>query len=74
MNTLGKFLVVIGLLILVIGIAILIFGNIFSWFGKLPGDIKIQKENFTFYAPITSMILISVILSLIINFIMKLFK
>lgn len=63
MQNLAKYLIVIGLLIAVVGVILYLGGNKFSWFGKLPGDIKVKKENFSFYMPITSMILVSIILS-----------
>ncbi len=74
MNGLAKLLIFVGVVLVILGVLIFAFGNIFSWFGKLPGDIRIERENFNFYAPITSMILLSVILSLIINVIMRFFK
>lgn len=46
-------------------------GGKLSWFGRLPGDIYIQKKNFTFFFPITTSILISVILSLILILLRK---
>ncbi|HHH53701.1 MAG TPA: DUF2905 domain-containing protein [Bacteroidetes bacterium] len=70
----GKILIIIGIIFIILGILYIAFGNIFSWFGHLPGDIRIEKENFKFYAPLTSGIVISIFLSLIawiINIIMK---
>jgi hypothetical protein len=61
---LGKTLIVMGLCIVFIGILFLLSDKI-SFIGRLPGDIRIQKENFSFYFPITTCILISIILSLI---------
>lgn len=61
----GKILIIVGVILIIIGILYSLFGNIFSWFGHLPGDIRIEKENFTFFAPITSGIVISIIFSLI---------
>ncbi len=73
----GKTLILIGDFILIIGIILNIAENEnykwLSWFGNLPGDIKIEKENFKFYFPLTSMILISIILSLLIKVIKKFF-
>lgn len=63
-NQLGKVLVLVGVFIAVLGFLILL-GNKIPWLGKLPGDIYIKKENFTFYFPIVTSILISLILSLI---------
>ena len=64
MQELGKTLFVIGLLIAAAGFFLWKIGGRLP-FGKLPGDIAIQKENFSFYFPLTTCILISVILTLI---------
>ena len=61
---LGKFFIVIGLVFLVLGV--IFAANIqIPWLGKLPGDIVIKRENFSFYFPLTTCILLSVLLSLI---------
>jgi hypothetical protein len=60
----GKILIIIGSLIIFAGILLMTVGKI-PFLGKLPGDIHIQKENFSFYFPITTSILASIILSLI---------
>ena len=64
MNLIGKSLIFFGILLIGIGILVL-FGSRIPWFGRLPGDIMIKKENFTFYFPLTTSILISVVISLI---------
>jgi len=69
MEGMGKSLVIIGLIFIAIGIAIA-FGPRIPFIGKLPGDIYIKKDSFTFYFPLASSILISVI----ITFIMYLFR
>ena len=61
---LGKALIIAGILLVVIGVFIALGGRIW-WFGRLPGDIAIQKKNFSFYFPITSCILVSAVLSVI---------
>ena len=61
----GKILVIIGIVIAVIGAVIWLAGDKISWFGNLPGDIRMEKENFRFYFPITSMILLSVVISIL---------
>jgi hypothetical protein len=66
----GKVIVVMGLVIVVIGL-ILMFFNKIPFIGKLPGDIIIKKENFTFYFPIVTSILLSIILSLIFYFLRR---
>jgi Protein of unknown function (DUF2905) len=67
---LGKSLIVIGLLLAGVGVLFLLgaragLGDVFSWFGRLPGDIIIKRENFSFYFPLTTSILMSVVLSLL---------
>ena len=64
----GKILIFIGIILVCAGILFIFAGKI-PWFGKLPGDIYIKKENFTFYFPLGTSILLSIILSLIMLFI-----
>jgi hypothetical protein len=64
MSDLARILIVIGVLLVVVGLALLLLPKI-PWLGRLPGDIVIKRENFTFYFPLGTCILISVILSLI---------
>jgi hypothetical protein len=61
----GKYLIVIGGAILVLGIIIYFFGGSLKWLGHLPGDIRIERENFRFYFPLTTLILINVLIYLI---------
>lgn len=64
MNELGKILVVIGIIATAIGLALWLGGNKFNWIGRLPGDIRIEKEHINIHIPITTMILISILLTL----------
>ncbi|HJV78427.1 MAG TPA: DUF2905 domain-containing protein [Paludibacter sp.] len=73
MQHIGKILIVIGILSVVAGIVIYFAGDKLGWVGHLPGDIHVEKENFSFYFPITTMILVSVVVSLIIKLIHWLF-
>ena len=61
---LGRSLIFIGLVLIAVGGFILLAGNI-PWLGKLPGDIFVKRERFTFYFPLATSILISLVLSLI---------
>ena len=63
-HSLGKVLILFGALAIGIGGILLLSGKL-PWFGKLPGDFVIQKKNFTFYFPIATSILISVLLTLV---------
>jgi uncharacterized protein HemY len=62
----GKYLIFGGILIIVLGIIIYFFHDKLQWIGRLPGDIRIEKENFRFYFPITTMILFSLVATAII--------
>ena len=70
MNPVSKSLILIGLGFVVLGLLWHFSGSSFP-LGKLPGDIKIQKGNSTFYFPITTCLLISSLISLIAYFIKK---
>lgn len=70
---LGKYIIIIGLCLLAIGIIIYFFHDKLNWIGNLPGDIKVKRENFSFYFPITTMIIFSLALSLIIYLVRKFF-
>jgi hypothetical protein len=65
--TIGKWLISAGIVLLVLGLIISYAPWLINWFGKLPGDIRIQDNNKTIFIPITSMIVISIILSIIVN-------
>jgi hypothetical protein len=60
----GKLLIVLGGLLTVVGAAIVLIGKI-PWLGRLPGDIYIERRNFTFVFPLATSLLLSVILSLV---------
>ena len=64
MNSLGKALIVFGAILIAFG-AMVILGGKISWIGRLPGDIFIQKKGCTLIFPITTSILISILLSLL---------
>jgi hypothetical protein len=64
LGSLGKLLILLGVLIIVIGL-LLVVGEKIPWIGKLPGDIIIRKKNFTFYFPLATSILISIVLTLL---------
>ena len=69
LHQIGKLLIFVGIFILILGFVFL-FGDKIPFIGRLPGDIIIKKKNFTFYFPIVT----SIILSLIISFILFLLK
>jgi hypothetical protein len=63
----AKALIVLGTLLVVAGLVWSYAPWLFSWFGKLPGDIRIERENGVFFFPITSMLVISIVLSLVVS-------
>ena len=70
MREMGKVLLGFGLVMVVIGGGLLIAGNLWGrvpWLGRLPGDIYIQRDTWRFYFPLTTSILISIVLSLIVS-------
>lgn len=64
MDSIARLLMIAGVVFIVFGVLWQFGGNMFN-LGKLPGDITIKKENFTFYFPITTAILLSIVLSLL---------
>jgi len=76
MVDIGKSLIFIGVVFILLGILFYLLSSesfrFLNFLGRLPGDIKLEKENFKFYFPITTSILLSLILSLLIYLISKL--
>jgi membrane protein implicated in regulation of membrane protease activity len=64
LNGLGKLLILFGGLLIIVGAVVILAAKI-PWLGRLPGDISIQRPNFTFYFPLTTCVLLSVVLSLL---------
>jgi uncharacterized membrane protein len=69
----GKILIFAGIILIIAGLVVYFAGDKLGWIGHLPGDIRIEKENARFYFPITTMIIISVILYVIVWIVRKLF-
>ncbi|HHJ64685.1 MAG TPA: DUF2905 domain-containing protein, partial [Aquifex aeolicus] len=65
MSELGKILILFGVVLLLLGVLLLLFEKLPLGIGRLPGDIVIKRDNFVFYFPIVTSILISLILTLI---------
>ncbi len=59
----GKYIIFIGVMLLGLGIIIYFFHDKLHWIGKLPGDVRIEKENFRFYFPVTTIIVFSILIS-----------
>lgn len=63
-NDIGKTLIILGLLITLAGVLLLFVGRV-PWIGRLPGDIHIQRGNWSFYFPIATSIVLSLLLTLL---------
>jgi uncharacterized membrane protein YkgB len=66
MEGLGRLLVVLGVVTVIVGLILLVMPRI-PWLGRLPGDIVVQREGFTFYFPILTSIIISIVLTVLLN-------
>ena len=69
----GKVIIITGIILVVAGMIVYFAGNRFAWFGHLPGDIRIEKENIRIYFPITTMLILSIVVSVVFWLIKKLF-
>ena len=67
----GKYVIIGGVITVLIGMVIYFFHDKLHWIGRLPGDIRVEKENFKFYFPITTMIIFSVVITILIQLIKK---
>jgi hypothetical protein len=67
----GKLILLLGMVLVLLGAVLSWAPGLLGWFGHLPGDIRIERENGVFYFPVTSMIIVSVVLSLIINLFLR---
>ena len=64
MSDIGKSLVILGLLIALVGVVLTFVGRV-PWLGRLPGDIYVQRGNWSFYFPLATSLILSVVLSLV---------
>jgi hypothetical protein len=69
-RSVGVLIIAVGVIAIVIGLAVA--AGLLSWFGRLPGDIRIERDNVRIYAPIVSMLLISVVLSAVLAILRRL--
>lgn len=67
----GKILIFTGVVLVIAGLAVTYAPWLINWFGKLPGDIHIKGEHGNLFIPLTSMIIVSVVLSIIVNFLFR---
>ncbi|MFH1710591.1 MAG: DUF2905 domain-containing protein [bacterium] len=67
-ESIGRSFIFFGIVLIVVGSIFVLFGKV-PWFGRLPGDIIIKKEGLTFYFPVVTMVLISIVLTILFNII-----
>lgn len=60
----GRLLIILGVVLILVGL-LLTYGGRIPWLGRLPGDIRIERENFSFYFPLATSLLVSLLLSLL---------
>ncbi|GAB5602966.1 hypothetical protein FJNA_14910 [Thermus sp. FJN-A] len=63
----GKLLLYLGLFLALLGVLLLYFPKLFAWFGHLPGDIRIEREGLRVYIPLTSALVLSLLLTLVLQ-------
>ena len=64
---LARIFIIAGVSLLLVGLALMYAPGLLNWFGRLPGDIQIERGQTRIFIPITSMIVVSVVLTLIVN-------
>ncbi len=74
MENIGRFLMIGGIILFVIGGLVFLVAKFGIPFGRLPGDIRIERDGFSFYFPLASSILISIVLTVILNIVIRLIK
>ena len=70
MNEMGRLLLVFGLILAAVGL-VLIFADKIPFLGRLPGDIVIKKRNFTLFFPLATMILLSIVITVVLNVVLR---
>ena len=73
LDDVGRTLMLLGGVLFVIGLLIVLLGKL-PGLGRLPGDILIQRDNFTFYMPLATMILVSLLLTILLNLLARLLR
>jgi hypothetical protein len=74
MSDFARLLIIIGLVIAFVGVIILIATRFFPWLGNLPGDFRLEGENYKIYFPLATMLLISILGSILLNIIIRIFR
>lgn len=67
----GKALIIVGLAIALLGVILYYAPWLLNWFGRLPGDIRIEREGGSFYFPVVSMLIASIVVTVVVNLFLK---
>lgn len=70
-NALGRMLILMGVILCLVGAGFLLAGKV-PYLGRLPGDIRIEREGFSCYLPIVTMLLLSLLLTVVLNVVLRL--
>ncbi len=70
----GRLLIIIGFVVALVGFILLVAARYFPWLGNLPGDFRFESENVNIYFPLATMLLVSVLGSIILNIIIRIFR
>ena len=68
---LAKLFIVAGIALVAVGLALRFAPGLLTWFGRLPGDISIERDGIRVFIPITSMIIVSLVLTLVVNLLLR---
>ena len=74
MVELARLLIIIGLAIAFMGFVLLVATRLFPWLGNLPGDIRLEGENYRLYFPLATMLLISILGTILLNIVIRIFR
>lgn len=74
MAPLGKIVVSLGVMLVVVGLILWFAGDKLNWFGRLPGDIRLERPGFSCFFPITTMIIVSIVLSILLSLLSRFFN
>lgn len=69
----GKLLMGVGALLLLIGVIVYLFNDKLNWLGRLPGDVRVEQENFRFYMPIATCVVLTIVINLVLWLIRRFF-
>jgi len=74
MTDFARLLIIFGLVITFVGLLLLVVIRVFPWFGNLPGDIRFEAGNSKVYVPLATMILVSIVATILLNIVIRLFR